>query len=213
MCKSDLVSQYDSTVAQLKTLEGGGMAAHSKVLQAQARLESAKVELSARENRSDSMRIELVNFIQGVDTAVAPEPYVFPADNPGAASADTVTLNTGRPELTAMDMTISQLSTFNDILKGQKYPNLVIDFGYRYGKPGLSLTGTDFMAYGVASASSNLISSTAIRSLRNSTKIKPKSKSPKPKSSSSLIISAAALKPPNSNWLGQKSKKKRRLFP
>ena len=150
--QKNLVSQYDSTVAQLKTLEGGGMAAHSKVLQAQARLESAKVELSARENRSDSMRIELVNFIQGVDTAVAPEPYVFPADISGASIADTVSLNTGRPELTAMDMTISQLSTLNDILKGQKYPNLVIDFGYRYAKPGLSLTGTDFMAYGVASA-------------------------------------------------------------
>ena len=151
--QKNLVSQYDSAVAQLKTLEGGGMAAHSKVLQAQARLESAKVELSARENRSDSMRIELVNFIQGgADTVVAPEPYVFPADISGASTADTVSLNTGRPELTAMDMTISQLSTLNDILKGQKYPNLVIDFGYRYAKPGLSLTGTDFMAYGIASA-------------------------------------------------------------
>ena len=150
--QKNLVSQYEAAVAQLKALEGGGMAAHAKVLQAQARLESAKVELSACENRSDSMRIELVNFIQGADTTVVPEPYAFHADNSGPLSVDTISLNTGRPELMAMDMTISQLSTLNDILRGQKYPNLVFDLGYRYGKPGLSLTGTDFMAYGVASA-------------------------------------------------------------
>ena len=128
------------------------MAAHSRVLQAQARLETAKVMLNAYENSSDSMRIELVNFIQCPDTVVAPEPYVFHMDSSITPSVDTISLNTGRPELTAMDMSISQLETFNDILQGQKYPNLVFDLGYRYGKPGLSLTGTDFMGYGVASA-------------------------------------------------------------
>ena len=98
------------------------------------------------------MRIELVNFIQCPDTVVAPEPYVFHTDSSSTPSVDTISLNTGRPELTAMDMSISQLEIFNDILQGQKYPNLVFDVGYRYGKPGLSLNGTDFMGYGVASA-------------------------------------------------------------
>jgi outer membrane protein TolC len=143
-----LVTQFQATVDQLKTLESGGMAAHSKVLQAQARLESAKVLLSACQNTLDSMRFELVNFIQSPDTTSAPEPYAFH----GQTSFDTVSLNTARPELIAMDLSVSQLTTFNDILTGQKYPNLVFDVGLRYGKPGLNMLGTDFMGYGVASA-------------------------------------------------------------
>ena len=147
-----LVSQYEAAVAQLKTLESGGITAHSKVLQAQARLENARVQLSASENSSDSMRLELTNFIQSPDSALLPEAYSFALAASSALSIDTVSLNTGRPELMAMDLSISQLSAFNDILLGQKYPNLVFDVGYRYGKPGLNLTGTDFMGYGVASA-------------------------------------------------------------
>lgn len=147
-----LVSQYEATVVQLKELEAGGMAAHSKVLQAQARLENVNVQLSACENSSDSMRLELVNFIQSPDSALTPEAYTFHMDTSSTMPIDTVSLNTGRPEFVAMDLSISQLSAFNDILLGQKYPNLVFDVGYRYGKPGLNLTGTDFMGYGVASA-------------------------------------------------------------
>lgn len=147
-----LVSQFEATVDHLKTLEAGGISSHSKVLQAQARLENARVQLSASENASDSLGLELVNFIQSPDSAPTPETYAFHLDTSNTLSIDTVSLNTGRPELIAMDLSVSQLATFNDILLGQKYPNLVFDLGYRYGKPGLNLTGTDFMGYGVASA-------------------------------------------------------------
>jgi outer membrane protein TolC len=147
-----LVSQDEAALAQLKTLETAGIATHSKVLQAQARLESARVQLAACENTSDSMRLELADFIQSPDSALFPEAYSFALTASNTLSIDTVSLNTGRPELMAMDLSLSQLSAFNDILLGQKYPNLIFDVGYRYGKPGLNLTGTDFMGYGIASA-------------------------------------------------------------
>ena len=129
--QKNLVSQYESAVAQLKTLEGGGMAAHSKVLQAQARLESAKVELSACENHSDSMRIELVNFIQGADTTVVPEPYAFHADNSGPLSVDTISLNTGRPG------TYGNGHDHFAIINTQRHPS-----GAKIPEPGLRPSGT-----------------------------------------------------------------------
>jgi len=56
--------------------------AHAKVLQAQARLESAKVELSAcGKPQRFQCASNWSNFIQGADTTVVPEPYAFHADN------------------------------------------------------------------------------------------------------------------------------------
>jgi outer membrane protein TolC len=63
---------------------------------------------------------------------------------------DTLSLNSGRPELAAMDLGISQLSVLQDIIRGQKYPSLVAVVGYHYANPGLKMGGTDFMGYGQA---------------------------------------------------------------
>jgi outer membrane protein TolC len=79
-----------------------------------------------------------------------PSDYSFPVDSTSLASLDTVKLNTARPELMAMEIGIDQLSVFQRIISGQKYPNLVAFAGYRYANPGIALGSDKFMSYGQA---------------------------------------------------------------
>ena len=143
-----LVSQLEATVTQLKNLQAGGMASASRVLEAQARLANAKVQLCGNENQTDSLRLEVVNFIQCPDTAITPENYDINASMGPFSPIDTLTLNSYRPDLAALDLSIEQLSVFSDILSGQKYPNLVWTAGYHYGRPELNMgNNPKYMGY------------------------------------------------------------------
>jgi outer membrane protein TolC len=145
-----LVAQLTDQAAQAQNLKTGGLSSSSKVLDALARLASAKADLVTAQNQSDSLKYELVNFTQCRDSALAPEDYSFALDSAALASLDTVSLNSSRPELAAMDLGISQLAVLQDIIRGQKYPNLVAVAGYRYANPGLKMGGEDFTGYGQA---------------------------------------------------------------
>jgi len=146
--RQKLVAQLESSVAQLKTLLAGGLVAASKVLEAQAKVENEKVLLCAAENQTDSLRLELVNFLQCPDSALAPEPYDFGASVDSLAAIDTPSLDGFRPELAALDLAADQMSASMDMLSGQKYPNLVWTAGYHYGRPELNM-GNDpkYMGY------------------------------------------------------------------
>jgi outer membrane protein TolC len=145
-----LVKQLADQTSQARNLSAGGVTSSSKVLDALARLANAQADLVTAQNQSDSLRLELANFAQCKDSALAPEPFSFGLDSASLASLDTVALNTARPELASVDLFISQQSTLSDIMSGQKYPNLVASVGYRYANPGLKMGGSDFMGYGQA---------------------------------------------------------------
>jgi outer membrane protein TolC len=145
-----LVQQLADQATQVQSLKTGGLASSSKVLDALARLASAKADLTSAQNQSDSLKYELVNFTQCKDSLLSPEDYSFGGDSASLGTTDTVSLNSGRPELAAMDLGIAQLSVLQDIIRGQKYPNLVAVVGCRYANPGLNMGGSDFMWYGQA---------------------------------------------------------------
>jgi outer membrane protein TolC len=145
-----LVQQLEDQATQARNLTAGGLASSSKILDALARLASARADLTNAQNQSDSLRLELINFTQCKDSGLTPETYSFGLDSAALSALDTMELNTGRPELAATDYYISQQSALRDIIGGQKYPNLVASVGYRYANPGLKMGGSDFMGYGQA---------------------------------------------------------------
>jgi outer membrane protein TolC len=145
-----LVTQLAELSQQTENLKAGGLASLSKVLDVKARLAGAKADLVTAQNQSDSLKLELLNFIQCQDSAFAPDDYSFPIDSVALASIDTVRLNAVRPELLAMDLGIEQLSVLQSIITGQRYPNLVAVAGYRYANPGLAMGSDKFMSYGQA---------------------------------------------------------------
>jgi outer membrane protein TolC len=145
-----LVEQLTDQVTQAQNLKTGGLASSSKVLDALARLASAKADLVTALNQTDSLKFELINFTQCKDSVPVPEDYSFDVDSAALMALDTLCLNGARPELTAMYLGINQLSVLQDIIRGQKYPNLIAVVGYRYANPGLKMGGSDFMGYGQA---------------------------------------------------------------
>jgi outer membrane protein TolC len=145
-----LVQQLTDQAAQAQNLKTGGLASSSKVLDALARLASAKADLVTALNQTDSLKFELLNFTQCKDADPAPEGYSFDVDSAALMTLDTLSLNSSRPELAAMDLGINQLTVLQDIIRGQKYPSLVAVMGYHYANPGLKMGGSDFMGYGQA---------------------------------------------------------------
>ncbi|HAJ78972.1 MAG TPA: hypothetical protein DCO75_04310 [Fibrobacteres bacterium] len=151
-----LVSQLEAAVARIKELQAGGIASSAKVLEAQAKLENAKVALCTNENTTDSLKQELADFIQYGDSAITPENYDFKIDSLYISSINTISLDVFRPELSALDLSAEQLSVYMDILSGQKYPNLVLSAGYHYGRPELNMgKDPDYMGYAIAALKFN----------------------------------------------------------
>jgi outer membrane protein TolC len=145
-----LVAQLAELSKQTENLKTGGLASASKVLDVKARLAGARADLVTAENQCDSIKLELLNLIQCQDSVFEPSDYSFPVDSTSLASLDTVKLNTARPELMAIEIGIDQLSVFQRIISGQKYPNLVAFAGYRYANPGIAMGSDKFMSYGQA---------------------------------------------------------------
>jgi outer membrane protein TolC len=145
-----LVTQFAELSQQTENLKAGGVASSSKVLDVKARLAQAKADLVSAQNQSDSLKLELLNFMQCSDSAFEPDNYSFSGDSAAISSIDTMTLNSLRPELIAMDLGIEQLSVLQTVISGQKYPNLVAVAGYRYANPGLAMGSDKFMSYGQA---------------------------------------------------------------
>jgi outer membrane protein TolC len=145
-----LVAQLAELAKQTENLRAGGLAAASKVLDVKARLAGAWADLVTAQNQCDSLKIEFLNLIQCQDSAFEPHDYSFTVDSAALADIDTIKLNAVRPELIALDLSMEQLSVFQRIISGQKYPNLIAFAGVRYGNPGLAMGADKFMGYGQA---------------------------------------------------------------
>jgi outer membrane protein TolC len=139
-----LVNQLAALAAQRSEQYKGGTIAKSALLDAQARKETAAVDLMASFDLVDSLKTELMNLIQSSDSSIFPQTYAFPVID------TTGTLNTGRPELVALDKSNEQLAATKSILAGSRLPFVAGKAGYHYGKPGLNNGINEFMDYGVA---------------------------------------------------------------
>jgi outer membrane protein TolC len=141
-----LVGQLETYERQVRAMREAGTVLQSKLLEANARLEFARVDLAMAEDQNDSLRRELMSFIQSRDHTVFPDT--------GAAALDALPLpesvDTARPELRALDRTAAQLTETRRAVRGQKFPLLLGIAGYRYAKPGLAMGSDEFMGYAMA---------------------------------------------------------------
>jgi outer membrane protein TolC len=145
-----LTAQLSQQVKLSENFARSGTASASRVLEAKAGLAAGLADLIAAQNQSDSLKLELVTLIQTDDTGIVPMDYCFPADTAAGGTLDSVSLNLARPELVAIDLGLRQLSVYQDMLSGQKYPNFVAVVGYRYANPGLSMGDSVFMGFAQA---------------------------------------------------------------
>jgi outer membrane protein TolC len=143
-----LMTQLEQSVDQMKNRYAKGLSASSSVYDAQARFDAATVDLISFQNKTDSLKLELMNILQSNDSTMTPENFSFKLDSLGIAALDTLSLDTTRSELFTSDVIRNQLQLFDKILFAQRYPNIVAVAGYRYGQPGLQMGKNDFMSYG-----------------------------------------------------------------
>ncbi len=140
------IEQVSEHVVQMQNLFEGGVVAHSKVLEASARLEAAKLDLLSAQSTVDSLRLEVVDFLQLDDTSVVPKeyPYELPLHVINSRPRPY------RSEIVVIDSTLSQLRHSDKALLGQRFPQLFVMAGYRFGNPGIVMGGDEFVDWGVA---------------------------------------------------------------
>jgi len=144
-----LIKQLEEMVTQTQQLKSGGVASSSQVLDVKARLAQAKSDMVTNQNQCDSLKLELLNFIQTPDSNFLPADYSFAIDSQALLATDSIGLNSSRPELISLDLSMEQLAVFQNIIAGQKYPNLIALAGLRYANPGLAMGKDQYMGYGL----------------------------------------------------------------
>jgi outer membrane protein len=143
-----LVEQLETYTRQVTAMREAGTALQSKLLEAQARLQLARVDLAAAEDQSDSLRRELMSFILCKDEEIIPDSSGTAFDTlpvPNRAVIDTL-----RPELLMLAHAGEQIDLARRSLKFRHFPTIVGVIGGRYGKPGLAMGSDDYSGYGLA---------------------------------------------------------------
>jgi outer membrane protein TolC len=142
-----LVEQLGTYSRQVTAMREAGTALQSKLLEARARLQLARVDLAAAEDQCDSLRRELMSFILCKDEEIVPDSSGTAFDTlpvPKRAIIDTL-----RPELVMLAHAGEQIDLARRSLKFRHFPTLVGLAGYRVGKPGLAMGSEDYSGYGL----------------------------------------------------------------
>ena len=145
-----LLNQLDSYAAQVRDLRDAGVATSARVSEAEARHAMAAVQLGLARDRVDSLKLEFAFMIQSKDTALSPEPYPFPQDSSLEQLALEAPLNTDRPEVRTMNLSMARLAAARRALSGSRFPVLTAAAGYRVANPGINMGADEFMGYGQA---------------------------------------------------------------
>jgi outer membrane protein, adhesin transport system len=140
-----LVTQLTSYAGQVKAMVDAGTALKSRLLDAQARLQLATIDITSAQDQADSLRTELLSLIQDADTLATPDSSDLKIDKMQIPER----LDLERPELQTFVETGRQLEWTRRALRGQKLPSIVGTTGYRYALPGLNMGGSKLMDYGV----------------------------------------------------------------
>lgn len=141
-----LIRQMSEYAARVKELHESGMQARSKVLEASAKLEAAKVELVQTRHTIDSLKLEISDFLGLEDTALTPAPYTVQTLTTRMPRADTARISR-RPEIASCDLHLRRLQHAEKALVGRRMPAAFLNGSYRYGNPGLYLGRDEFMGY------------------------------------------------------------------
>jgi outer membrane protein TolC len=144
--RTTLVEQLETYAKQVAAQREAGTALQSKLLDARARLQLARVDLAAAADQTDSLRRELMSFILVKDPSLTP-------DTAGAAVFDTLpvpkAVKTERPEIVALDHAAAQIEHMRTALRYRHFPSLYGLAGLRYGRPGLNMGADGYMGYGL----------------------------------------------------------------
>jgi len=144
--RKTLVDQLATYARQVAAQREAGVALQSKLLDARARLQLARVDLVIAEDQTDSLRRELMSFILSKDRSIVP-------DTAAGAALDTLpipkSVQTGRPELIALDHAGAQIDEMRKALRYRHFPSLFGMAGLRYGRPGLNMGRDQYMGYGL----------------------------------------------------------------
>ncbi|MBN1129583.1 MAG: TolC family protein [Chitinispirillaceae bacterium] len=141
------VEQLEAYTRQITAMREAGTALTSRFLEAQARLQLARVECASAEDQADSLRREIMSFVLCKDKSIVP-------DTAGSAF-DTLPLprrmviDTARPELIMLSHAAGQLEVMRRSLRYRHFPVIAGLAGYRYAKPGMVMGGDEFMGYGL----------------------------------------------------------------
>jgi outer membrane protein TolC len=165
-----LLAQIREYSSYTRNREAAGLSTTAQVADADARLALNQAELFNIQNRTDSLKMEILFLIQGKDTSIAPQEYKDFAD---AALLDTVTApDTARPELKALSLGNQSLISRNRALWGKRLPQVAGLVGYRFANPGLNMGSADYMNYGVAGLQVNFNLYDGFRTRRQSLELK-----------------------------------------
>ena len=143
-----LVEQLETYTKQVAAQREAGTVLQSKLLDARARLQLAKVDLAAAADQTDSLRRELMSFILSKEQSSAP-------DTAGSTMLDTLPIpkaaRTERPEILALDHASAQIEKMRQALRYRHFPSLFGTAGLRYGRPGLNMGADidDYMGWGL----------------------------------------------------------------
>jgi outer membrane protein TolC len=143
--RKSFCEQLDTWAKQIAAQREAGVALQSKLLDAQARLQLAKVDLIAAKDQSDSLRREVLSFILSKENEAAPDTAPFAIETlPLPKSVDYT-----RPELIALDQASAQIDELRKALRFRHFPTLAGLAGVRYGRPGLNMGLDRYMGYGL----------------------------------------------------------------
>jgi outer membrane protein len=144
--RTTLVEQLEMYAKQVAAQREAGTALQSKLLDARARLQLARVDLAAAADQTDSLRRELMSFILAKDPSLTP-------DTAGIVTLDTLpvpkAVKTERPEIVALDHAAAQIEHLRAALRYRHFPSLLGLAGLRYGRPGLNMGADEYMGYGL----------------------------------------------------------------
>jgi len=144
--RTTLVEQLETYTKQVAAQREAGSALQSKLLDARARLQLARVDLAAAADQTDSLRREFMSLILAKDPSLMP-------DTAGTVSLDTQpvpkAVKTERPEIVALDHAAAQIERMRAALRYRHFPSLYGLAGLRYGRPGLNMGADEYMGYGL----------------------------------------------------------------
>ena len=143
--RKSFCEQLDAWAKQIAAQREAGIVLQSKLLDAQARLQLAKVDLIAAKDQSDSLRREVLSFILSKENEAVPDTAPFTIETlPLPKSVDYT-----RPELVALDHAAAQIDELRKALRFRHFPTLAGLAGVRYGRPGLNMGMDKYMGYGL----------------------------------------------------------------
>lgn len=150
-----LVTQLTEYATDMRNLVEAGVAQAARFSEAEARLASARAEFLTAGNQADSMKAELLNFVNSPDTGAVLSPYGRTPDSTEVERLLLLESPRERPETRAYDLAVSALNAQEGVVSSRYWPVVAGSAGVRYGNPGLSMGADEYMGWGVAGLSLN----------------------------------------------------------